>query len=86
MTNFKWFIQRVRAIGGVWASESVFFSQTRDGYSAAYKPSYPESSKNDMIINDIRNSGAYLRGNYELIKMENGKFQPFYFDQISDIR
>lgn len=36
--------------GGIWASCDVYFTQFRDGYSASYKPNYPEHSKEDCAI------------------------------------
>ena len=51
MSNFKMFQQNIKALGGIWQSEDVYFSQFRDGYSAAYKPNYPKKSINDKLIN-----------------------------------
>lgn len=48
--NFHDFKNRVRAKGGIWASDAVYFSQFRDGYSASYKPSFPEHSPEDRAI------------------------------------
>lgn len=50
ITNFERFKRDVRALGGVWESDAVYFSQTQSGYYADYKPSYPERSKEDMIF------------------------------------
>lgn len=50
MTNFKIFKELVRKRGGIWASDDVYFSQFRDGYSAAYKPSYPDKDERDQKI------------------------------------
>ena len=50
MTGFK-FIQRVvKGKGGIWSSDDVYFSQTRDTYEAAYLPKYPEKSDYDQTI------------------------------------
>ena len=82
MSNFKDFQNKVKSLHGVWASDDVCFTQTKDGYQAAYKPEYPNSSDMDMIINDIQRSGAYLRGNYELIRKWGGRFRSFYFEDL----
>lgn len=50
MKNFTDFKNAVRNKGGVWNKEAVFFTQFRDGYSAVYKPSYPNPSKDDCAI------------------------------------
>ena len=49
-SNFKCFKSDVRRKGGIWASDDVYFSQFRDGYSAVYKPNYPERSPDDCSI------------------------------------
>lgn len=51
MGNFKDFRNDIKRSGGIWASDDVYFSQHRDGYSAAYKPNYPSDSKEDRVIN-----------------------------------
>lgn len=48
--GFRDFKDSVRRQGGIWASEDVYFSQFRDGYSAAYQPEYPERSERDCTI------------------------------------
>lgn len=50
MGNFKDFKSSVKKKGGIWASDDVYFSQFRDGYSAAYKPNYPQDSAEDQVI------------------------------------
>lgn len=45
--GFGEFKSAVRRKGGIWASDDVHFTQFRDGYSASYKPEYPEHSKKD---------------------------------------
>lgn len=86
MTNFKTFKSNVLSLPGVWNDEkNIYFSQTRDGYSAAYKPHYPRGSKKDMIIQTIDKSGAYLRGNYELIIFLNTKYQSLYFQTLTEL-
>ena len=50
MSCFKQFQKAVRAKGGIWASDDVYFSSHRDGYSAAYLPAYPDKSENDECI------------------------------------
>ena len=65
--------------------KDLYFSQLRDGYSAAYKPAYPNSTTNDFIINTIDKSGAYLRGNYELIIFVDNKVTAVYFDYLDDL-
>lgn len=50
MSDFKWFKSAVRARGGKWASNDVYFSQLKDGYTAAYLPQYPQKSKQDEAI------------------------------------
>lgn len=41
---FKQFKSLIINIGGVFATEDVYYSQMRDIYSAAYLPKYPEYS------------------------------------------
>jgi hypothetical protein len=50
MSDFKWFKNTIRTKGGVWASDDVYFSQHKDGYSAAYLPQYPNKSNKDECI------------------------------------
>ena len=45
--GFGDFKSAVRRKGGIWASDDVYFTQYRDGYSASYKPEWPEHSKAD---------------------------------------
>ncbi len=53
MSDFKWFKHAIRAKGGIWASNDVYFSQLRDGYTAAYLPAYPEQSPKDETIHSV---------------------------------
>jgi hypothetical protein len=82
MSDFKIFQDKVKALCGVWASEDTYFTQTRDEYCAEYRPCYPEHTNRDMIIKDIRRTGAYLRGNYELVRFWDGKVQAFYYEEL----
>ncbi len=50
MSHFKEFKVCIRAKGGKWASKDVYFSQLKDGYTAAYLPNYPEKSEDDDAI------------------------------------
>lgn len=50
MSDFKQFKQAIRAKGGIWASDDVYFSSFRDGYSAGYLPNYPQKSDRDESI------------------------------------
>lgn len=84
--DFKQFISDIRKIDGVWESDDVYFSQMRDGYSASYKPNYPDNCINDMIIQTIYDTGACNRGNYELIIWENGKYSSKYFHDTYNIK
>lgn len=81
-TGFDDFRRIVRSVFPHEKWESIYFSQLKDGYSAAYKPNYPESSNEDVIINDIQNSGAYLNGNYELIHFHDGKPHVHYAEKL----
>jgi len=45
MTNVERFKQVVASLGDIWASDHIYFSQTRDDYSAQYAPSYPHNTK-----------------------------------------
>lgn len=48
---FKIFRETVLQLGGVWASNDVYFSQFADGYMAAYLPAYPEEDEQrDRVI------------------------------------
>lgn len=49
-SDFHNFKNNVREKGGIWASDDVYFSQFRDGFSATYKPKYPEHSPDDCSI------------------------------------
>ena len=82
LKNFK---RAIKALGGKWASDDVYFSQMRDGYSAGYKPAYPKCCNDDMTIQTIYGTGAANRGNYELIVFRDGKFTSEYFDKLDDI-
>lgn len=86
MSKFKDFQNKIKEIGNVWNSEHVFFTQMRDGYSASYKPKYPESCNTDMIIQTLGGTGAANRGNYELIIFESGKFISKYFNYTDEIK
>lgn len=48
--GFRNFKESVREKGGIWASDDVYFTQFRDGYSASYKPHCPEHSAEDCAI------------------------------------
>ena len=48
--RFHSFKQMVRERGGVWYSRDVYFTQFRDGWSAAYMPDYPLRSSEDQAI------------------------------------
>lgn len=85
-SDFKTFREDIKSLGGVWASENVYFSQMRDGYTAAYKPKYPEPCNKYMTIQTLWASGAYNRGNYELISYREGKFSSNYFNSIAEIK
>lgn len=85
MSNFKDFKNKVLSIPGI-KENHTFFSQMRDGYSAAHKPVFPKSSKKDFIIQTIDQSGAYLRGNYELIAFEGEKVTSFFFEYFDDLK
>lgn len=87
MTKFEKFKNDILSLPGGWNKEiNIYFSQTRDGYTAAYKPEYPQTSKNDIIINTIDESGAYLRGNYELIMFVDKKIMALYFQDLSELK
>ncbi len=86
MSKFKDFQNKIKEINNVWNSEHVFFNQMRDGYSASYKPKYPEYCNDDMIIQTLEGTGAANRGNYELIIFDGMKFTSKYFDDTDEIR
>lgn len=88
MTNFKQFQNDIKNIGNIWSSNDVYFMQTKDSYSATFKPYYPSSSTRDMIIKTIDRTGAYKRGNYELIVFddEGEKYTSEYFDTIDQLK
>lgn len=86
ISNFKSFMRDIRSIFPQEKRSEIYFSQLKDGYSAAYKPNYPECCKDDVIINDIQNSGAYLRGNFELIHSHGGKPHAHYASKISELK
>lgn len=50
MTSFKEFQKNIKALGGVWKSNDVYFTQFMKGYYADYRPYYPDSSDNDISI------------------------------------
>ena len=50
MNSFAIFKKNVREKGGIWASNDVYFTQYRDGYSASYIPRWPEHSPEDCSI------------------------------------
>ena len=87
MTLFKIFKNQILSLPKEWQNkDKVYFSQLKDGYSAAYKPYYPKSSYNDMIINTIDKSGAYKRGNFELIIFLQDKFTALYFESFEQLK
>lgn len=86
MTYFKVFQNDIKNIGGVWGGNDIYFSQMKDGYSATYKPKYPDSCIEDMVIQTLENSGAYKRGNYELIIWKENKYGCEYFNNIEEIK
>lgn len=49
-SNFQKFKEYVISLGGKWASDDVYFSQTKDYYYADYRPAYPDSSPGDMTL------------------------------------
>ncbi len=51
VSNFKIFKRLVFSIFPCEKWNDIYFSQFKDGYSAAYKPNYPEDSKNDVVVN-----------------------------------
>lgn len=81
ISDFKMFKRSIFSIFPHEKWDDIYFSQFIVGYSAAYKPNYPESSNEDIIINAIQNSGAYLNGNYELIHFHDGKPHVHYAEK-----
>ncbi len=86
MTTFREFQKAVKKIGGPFSSDFVYFSQMRDQYSAAYKPKYPAASNRDIVINAIDQTGAYLRGNFELVHIHGGKVHAHYYKSLAEVR
>lgn len=80
--GFEAFKRKIRKLGGVWKSDNVLVSQHRDGYSAAYRPEYPEISDKDIVISPALAKGD---GNYVLVRKINGRLVSFYYDSIEDI-
>jgi hypothetical protein len=85
MSSFRDFINKVLSLPGI-EEKNTYFSQMRDGYAAAYKPLFPKSSEKDFIIQTIDQSGAYLRGNYELIAFDGSKVTSFYFEDFDNLK
>lgn len=85
--GYKDFKETVKSLGGVWATEDIYFTRVRDEYYASYKPMYPASSREDVVISDITSSGAYLRGDYELVRFDKGvgKVIATYFASFEDL-
>lgn len=52
----------VRAMGGIWSGNDVHFTQYRDGFSASYKPDFPEHSQDDCAVsyNCLEDKWNYL--------------------------
>lgn len=86
MGNFTDFRNHVKAVFSFMPEKDLYFSQLRDGYVAAYKPAYPESTDQDVRISEISDSGAYLRGNYELVHVHNGKAHSHYAEHLSQLQ
>lgn len=86
MSKFKNFQIGVKEISKTWNSENVFFTQMRDGYSASYRPKYPEYCNDDMIIQTLEGTEAVNRGDYELIIFDDGKFTSKYFNDTEEIK
>lgn len=86
MSNFKQFQNNIKNIGNVWNGNDVYFTQMIDGYSATYKPNYPECCIKDMIIQTLEGTGAANRGNYELTIWKDGKFEVEYFNSMNEIK
>lgn len=87
VSSFKEFRSDVKTfLGFPWDTDDVYFSQHRDCYVASYKPGYPESTSNDMVIQTIYGTGAQNRGNYELIAFDGCKFSSWYFMGLKEIR
>ena len=85
--GYKDFKEKVKSLGGIWATRDVYFTQTRDSYYASYKPAYPDSSPEDAVISDITRSGAYLLGDFEFVRFDKGagKVTATYFASFEDL-
>lgn len=87
MTDFKKFKNDILSLPGVWKNENdVFFTQYRDCFEASYRPNYPNGSAKDASIRTIDKTGAYLRGNYELIIFQDGKYNAIYFLNLEELK
>ena len=89
MSNFKDFQRDILSLPYIREKkEDVYFSQLCDGYSAKYSPHYPKGSTSDFIIQTTDRSGAYLRGNYELMIYDNSanKYISVYFQDIDQLK
>ena len=87
MTDFKKFKNDILSLPGIWKNENdIFFTQYRDCYEALYNPNYPNGSTKDIIIRTTDKTGAYLRGNYELIIYQNGKYNAIYFSDFEELK
>lgn len=63
--SFSKFKCIIRNLGGVWATNAVYFSRTQCEYSARYLPAYPEPSKEDSWIQCCWVNGIWCcRGPY----------------------
>ena len=63
--DFARFKRIIRAIGGVWATDNVYFDCTQSMYTASYLPTYPEKSPEDSRISCCWVSGMwYYSGEY----------------------
>lgn len=82
MSDFKEFQKLIFKIYGEYKTKDLYFSQLKDGYSAAYKPRFPEWCDDDEIIQYFPN---YERGAYELIHKHAGKYHSHYSDDIDDL-
>lgn len=87
MQGFKQFMNDVRALGGPWASDDVYFTQMRDEYSADYRPEYPASTHKDMLIRDIRRWGCTIPGNYMLVSywQDADKWHAMYANDLKTL-
>ena len=72
--RFRTFRESIRNMGGVRASNDVYFAQTQSQYTAAFLPEYPEKSKRDSTISCCwLNGGGDYSGVYaEELRMKNG--------------